>query len=491
MSDIIDPLIPPYRFERVQNQLYRGGYPKPRNFRFLRRQRLKTIVSLIPGDQDTLLSEFCSGLGITRIIIPVDSPNENVTVTDTIVSQCLELVTDPTKSPLYLHCLDGSNVTGVIIMCLRKLQLWRIASYQNEYLRFEQDGEIIPEESEFVETYRGTGLVLPNPFVSWLWPGRNSADINMLPFSQGGVHPVVSLVKLRQRMSTDICLPDPLPSLCHSDTDLTSRDTASFETHESSDTASSSAKPAVTATTMHTRQPSQTHRLQSDNPGISDSGLQTLGLYPSALIENRLDSTKSDHPEPIVITATSYCVDEPGGYKLNAHKQQRFSSEAVPEHQEIIPDKATHLLHTSHSTNELSEISSGSRQTEYSESQQSQMLSQGMKQRPLSGIHEVLEPILAALSGATDTTKSKSASVGGFDEYSGDANGPGANVLISACKGSELSVSTKSTNMFSFDRRTPSFVAAAVADADSGTGMIKEVALSYLVQALAIEGLGM
>ncbi|KAI8321957.1 protein-tyrosine phosphatase, partial [Martensiomyces pterosporus] len=171
MPDIIDPLIPPYRFERVQNHLYRGGYPKQRNFRFLRRQRLKTILSLIPGDRDNALSEFCEAEGITRITVAVESPNENVTVTDSIVSQCLALVADPARAPLYIHCLDGSNVTGVVIMCLRKLQLWRVASYQNEYLRFEQDGEIIPEESEFVETYTGKGLVLPNPYAQWLWPG--------------------------------------------------------------------------------------------------------------------------------------------------------------------------------------------------------------------------------------------------------------------------------------------------------------------------------
>ncbi|KAJ1962719.1 protein-tyrosine-phosphatase [Dipsacomyces acuminosporus] len=218
MPDIIDPLIPPYRFERAQNYLYRGGYPKPRNFRFLRRQRLKTILSLIPGDRDHALSKFCESEGIARIIIHVDSPNENVTVTDTIVSQCLELVTDPARAPLYIHCLDGSNVTGVVIMCLRKLQLWRVASYQNEYLRYEQDGEIIPEESEFVESYTGKGLVLPNPYVQWLWPrlpmpaaSASSSGDSSLPF-QNGIHPVMRHVKLKQRMPTDICLAEPLAS---------------------------------------------------------------------------------------------------------------------------------------------------------------------------------------------------------------------------------------------------------------------------------------
>ncbi|KAJ2555020.1 protein-tyrosine-phosphatase [Coemansia sp. RSA 1933] len=200
MADIIDPLIPPYRFERVQPGLYRGSYPKPRNHRFLRRQRLKTMISLVPHDNDTTLSTFCKAEGIERIVITVASPQDNVTITEETVSRCLELATDPRYAPLYLHCLDGSNVTGVVVMCLRKLQLWRVASYQNEYLRYEQDGEIIPEESEFVEAYTGRSLVLSNPYVDWLWPTATAAlgasSGGALPFS-AGVHPVMPLVTVR------------------------------------------------------------------------------------------------------------------------------------------------------------------------------------------------------------------------------------------------------------------------------------------------------
>ncbi|KAJ1825921.1 protein-tyrosine-phosphatase, partial [Coemansia sp. RSA 2703] len=223
MSDIIDPLIPPYRFERVQDGLYRGGYPKPRNFRFLKRQRLKTILSLIPQTQDPHLTSFCHANNITLLTIKVESPNENVTVTNKIASQCLALLTNPTHAPLYLHCLDGSNVTGLIVMCLRKLQLWRVASYQNEYLRFELNGEIIPEESEFVDAYDGAGLLLSNPYSPWLWPGRLATDVNLMPFDNG-VHPVLPHVRLAHRMSTEICVADPISSLNRSATDPALRD---------------------------------------------------------------------------------------------------------------------------------------------------------------------------------------------------------------------------------------------------------------------------
>ncbi|KAJ1734340.1 protein-tyrosine-phosphatase [Coemansia biformis] len=265
MSDIIDPLIPPHRFERVQNQVYRGGYPKHRNFRFLRRLGLKTIVSLIPGDQDSALAEFCAREGIERVCMQVESPNENVTLKDQVVSRCLGLMTDPHKLPLYVHCLDGSNVTGVVVMCLRKLQLWRVASLQNEYLRFEQDGEIIPEESEFVEMYAGAGLVLPNPYADYLWPGRPPAD--GLPF-QGGTHPVVPLARLRPRAAA--AEPPVAPKRAATDP----------STHDSASRAAPGSSPAQAP--CRAQPPEAAPGMPSDQ-GVSASGQPTSRVQASQM----------------------------------------------------------------------------------------------------------------------------------------------------------------------------------------------------------------
>jgi protein tyrosine/serine phosphatase len=35
-----------------------------------------------------------------------------------------QLLINPTTHPVYLHCMTGAEVTGLIVMCLRKLQLW-------------------------------------------------------------------------------------------------------------------------------------------------------------------------------------------------------------------------------------------------------------------------------------------------------------------------------------------------------------------------------
>ncbi|KAJ2744264.1 protein-tyrosine-phosphatase [Coemansia sp. BCRC 34301] len=406
MADIIDPLMPPYRFERVQSRLYRGGYPKPRNFRFLRRQRLKTIVSLIPDDRDNLLTEFCHSEGIRRIVIAVDSPNENVTVTESIVSRCLELVISPDTMPLYLHCLDGSNVTGVVIMCLRKLQLWRVASLQNEYLRFEQDGEIIPEESEFVEAYSGRGLVLPNPYAEWLWPGRAAADVNVLPF-KNGTHPVVPHTRLRQRMSTDICQADPRSSQSRSATDLS--------LVKSGETSRASGAMGAAETFSTDRSLSEAHSARVLASEASSSlAVDSVACLPKY---SRVDDEEFEKQ--------SQAADQLG-------------------------------LHTSFSTGALPDMTHSSQQL--------------LQRTPVSDAHEMLEPVLAALAGDAMKVATESSSKG--------STAPGGTASSIAQVATDEAKGASSRN------------SGASMGASEGS-IVKELALSLLVQALAIEGLGM
>ncbi|KAJ2489648.1 protein-tyrosine-phosphatase [Coemansia sp. RSA 2050] len=448
MSDIIDPLMPPYRFERVQSQLYRGGYPKPRNFRFLRRQRLRTIVSLIPEDRDNLLAEFCYTEGIKRIIIAVDSPNENVTVTESVVSRCLELVTNPDTMPLYLHCLDGSNVTGVVIMCLRKLQLWRVASMQSEYLRFEQDGEIIPEESEFVEAYSGRGLVLPNPYAEWLWPGRVAAlggkcDINALPF-KNNVHPVVPHTRLRQRMSTEICQADPRPVQSRSATDLASKDSSE------------------TGRATHVAEP-------TDRPSTKDQfALQQHSTHISAMSAGQ--STQTNEISP------NFAMADIGATHSNCiQRRPRGETDAADGKDQ---GQATDQLglHTSLSTGALPDISLSAQQQ------------QNEQRTPMSDAHEMLEPVLAALAGEAMKVAIESKS----------ALDSGKTTKVSTRSNTKASVSMKRYEDDGLERHHAASEAKGVSSGNSGTSaglfegaVVKELSLSLLVQALAVEGLGM
>lgn len=163
-------LIPPFRFSIVEDKLYRGGYPTLRNFRFLRRLELKTICSIIPEAPTCDLADFAETENINLIWYPASKfTSDSVTVDPAKLAEILNKMIDPTQLPLYIHCLDGSNVTGISVMMLRKLQLWETQKLTFEYCRFTRDQTIEKEETEFVQSFHEE-IIIPDPVASWLWP---------------------------------------------------------------------------------------------------------------------------------------------------------------------------------------------------------------------------------------------------------------------------------------------------------------------------------
>lgn len=132
----VPALIPPFRFSAVQEGLYRGSYPTLKNFRFLKRLQLKTIVSVVPEPPTTDLAAFCAAEGIINYHFFAEKfTSDSVTVSPATVSQIVQLIIKQENLPLYLHCLDGANVTGIIVMVLRKLQNWTKVATLFEFCR--------------------------------------------------------------------------------------------------------------------------------------------------------------------------------------------------------------------------------------------------------------------------------------------------------------------------------------------------------------------
>ncbi|KAF9901141.1 hypothetical protein EC991_006456 [Linnemannia zychae] len=165
------PLIPPFRFGTVEPEVYRGAYPKQRNLRYLKRLKLKTILSLVPDEPDEVFQEFCREQGIRPIHLSVDKVKDNVPLTYNRAVEAVQIIIDPDNLPIYIHCLDGAVVTGLVVCCLRKLQTWNISSAMGEFLRFLRGGVISSEESVFVEKF-GSEIEISKPIPPWLWEGQ-------------------------------------------------------------------------------------------------------------------------------------------------------------------------------------------------------------------------------------------------------------------------------------------------------------------------------
>src|ERR1700721_838156 len=52
--------------------------------------------------------------------------------------------------PIYVHCLNGSEVTSLVIACLRKLQCWSVSSTMAEFGRY---CLVRPAHTSFIETF--------------------------------------------------------------------------------------------------------------------------------------------------------------------------------------------------------------------------------------------------------------------------------------------------------------------------------------------------
>ena len=144
----LPPLVPPLRFSQVEEGVYRGAYPSLLNHRYLARLRLRTVVSLLPEPPSSDLVAWCHQHSIHLRAERVATFKDEVTLTHERVAQLLLLAVQPERQPVYVHCSSGVAATGMLIMCLRKLQRWAPAQIYAEYSRFARDRGDVPEAPE-------------------------------------------------------------------------------------------------------------------------------------------------------------------------------------------------------------------------------------------------------------------------------------------------------------------------------------------------------
>lgn len=147
-------LIPPFRFSYVEKDLLRGSYPTSINFSFLRTLHLKSIVSLFPTPIDPELKAFCEEEHITNYTFIVPKFIDQIVITQTTVTEVINLMIDKNNLPLYIHSSSGAHTTGLVIMCLRKLQMWSSRAMFQEFNQFIRSSERC--EEEFVNNYKAT-----------------------------------------------------------------------------------------------------------------------------------------------------------------------------------------------------------------------------------------------------------------------------------------------------------------------------------------------
>ncbi|KAF0739866.1 hypothetical protein Ae201684P_016527 [Aphanomyces euteiches] len=165
-----EELIPPENFAMVERGLYRSGFPKKKNFTFLRTLGLKSILTLVLEDYPLANTEFNKMHNITLLQFGVPGNKEPfVDIPEKGIAAALSAVLDQRNHPMLIHCNKGKHRTGCLVGSLRKVQRWAFSSIFDEYIRFSHPKPRMMDQ-QFIELFK-TELVKENAENRPAWPG--------------------------------------------------------------------------------------------------------------------------------------------------------------------------------------------------------------------------------------------------------------------------------------------------------------------------------
>lgn len=152
-------LTPPENFSNVAGGIYRSLFPRPENFEFLKRLRLKSIMVLIPEPYPQENVQFLEENNIQFFQVPISGNKEPfINMPQQTITEILQTVLNPENHPLLIHCNRGKHRTGCLVGCVRKLQNWLLTMIFDEYRRFAAP-KVRSIDQQFIELYEEDEIV--------------------------------------------------------------------------------------------------------------------------------------------------------------------------------------------------------------------------------------------------------------------------------------------------------------------------------------------
>nr|KAJ3422082.1 hypothetical protein HK105_001255 [Polyrhizophydium stewartii] len=162
-------LVPPLNFAMVEPGVYRSGYPNKKNFPFLKKLGLKSVMYICEDDYTDENLRFWDETGVRVFHVRVAGNKEPFgEIDEADIADALSKVLSVDNQPILLHCNKGKHRVGCLVGCLRKLQRWSLAAIFDEYRRFSgskmhiADQEKLPAPSQGHPTEPQTAT-LPKP----------------------------------------------------------------------------------------------------------------------------------------------------------------------------------------------------------------------------------------------------------------------------------------------------------------------------------------
>ncbi|KAL6628636.1 protein-tyrosine phosphatase [Neocallimastix sp. 'constans'] len=147
-------LVPPLNFAMVSKGIYRSGFPNKKNFAFLKKLKLKSIMYLSPDEYFEENYKFMKENNIQFFQYKIEGRNKEpfkeISYED--ISNALTQVLDTRNLPMLIHCNKGRHRVGCLIGCLRKLQNYSMNSIFDEYIRY-AGPKLRISDQEFIEIF--------------------------------------------------------------------------------------------------------------------------------------------------------------------------------------------------------------------------------------------------------------------------------------------------------------------------------------------------
>jgi protein tyrosine/serine phosphatase len=115
-------------FHQVSPVLYRGAQPTKEGFIKLKELGIKTILNLRFFNSD---KKKLDGLDLQYFEVPMNASN----VKEYQIAAALKIILNPSNQPVFIHCLHGSDRTGIIAASYRIIeQNWSKSDALDEFV---------------------------------------------------------------------------------------------------------------------------------------------------------------------------------------------------------------------------------------------------------------------------------------------------------------------------------------------------------------------
>ncbi|KAI8822756.1 protein-tyrosine phosphatase [Chytriomyces cf. hyalinus JEL632] len=145
-------------FTMVCKGVYRSSFPKRKSFSFLKKLKLKSILTLILEEYPEQNQKFLNENNIKLFQFGVAGNKDLMDIPEQAMYEALSVILDKRNLPLLIHCNKGKHRTGCLVGCTRKIQHWSYTSIFEEYRRFSHPKSRTMDQ-QFIELFELRNVV--------------------------------------------------------------------------------------------------------------------------------------------------------------------------------------------------------------------------------------------------------------------------------------------------------------------------------------------